>query len=161
MLSSTTDRRIFSNVNVGSGGAVELLERGKQVDPRRYNGEFIDTRHRFRGRDYNVCLRALCVGRVPVAFYPRARPAEEGLSVHAKDTPLDADLLNYLYRALVEPNIDRLSAICAKVAECLGLCFFAHDILPERGTSRLLLCEAGYKFDDMTLRRHLAPNITS
>jgi hypothetical protein len=50
-----------------------------------------------------------------------------------------------------------MESLCEKIANVFGLGFFSHDILPERETGRLLVCETGFKFDDRLYRAHLMP----
>ena len=78
-------------------------------------------------------------------------------SVHNTDTPLDAALLNHLYKQVVVPRSTAISSICTAIAEVLGLGFYSHDILPERSTERVLLCETGFKFYDNLYREHIWP----
>lgn len=149
IVEGVADTRVFSNSRKGTGHAVQLHSPGSQLDPNRYNTEFLDSSHKYAGRSYFVALRAVCVGTTPVAFYVRARRTEENnSSVHNKNTPLDPDVLNHFYRTLVLERKSELTSICELSGKALGLGFFAHDILPERETGKMYVTETGFKFGD-------------
>lgn len=150
------DGPAFSVAVLGSGEPVQLVS-GAALDPRRHNTRFIDTVRSFRGRSYHVCLRAMAVGGTLIATYVRARDVAEGsASVHAVNTPKDADLLNWLYATVVLPRQGELERICRSVERAFGLGFYSHDILPEAATGKLFVCETGFKVDEISLRAHLA-----
>jgi hypothetical protein len=154
----TAATRVFSNETLGAHAPVKVVDAGRSLDLSRYNTELIDTVHEHGGRQYYVALRAMAVGPHCVSIFLRMRPVEQGNpSVHNTDTPLDADLWNSLYRSIVVPQIPQIGSICQQVFGALGFGFYAHDILPERGTGRLLVCETGFKFDDRQYRSHLMP----
>jgi hypothetical protein len=142
---------------MGSHAPVYVVDAGEPLDRDRYNTEWIDTRHSHNGRDYYVALRAMAVGRRCASIILRLRPVEQGdASVHNTDTPLDAELWNALYQRIVIPKTKAIWSICEQISDVLGLGFYAHDILPEHPSGRLLVCETGYKFDNRNLRSHLA-----
>lgn len=147
---------VFSNAAIGSHRPVFLRSPGEPLDADRYNTEFVDTSREHRGRRYFICLRAMAVDETLVSVYVRARRTEEGdPSVHSRDTPVDADLINHFYSELVTPNMARLVDLCRQIGSTLGPGFYAHDILPCSDTRRLLVCETGYKLTDNVYRRHL------
>jgi hypothetical protein len=148
---------VFSNEIVGSNRPV-WLQRSGRLDHSRYNTRYIDAVHEHAGRTYHVCLRAMGVGPTCVAIYVRARALSEGNpSVHTKNTPLDPDLLNHLYTEIVVPRESEIHAICERIGSRFGPGFYSHDIVPERSTGLLYVCETGFKFDDRTWRDRMAP----
>lgn len=148
---------VISNANIDSGAQVTLGV-GVNAPSGSYTTEFIDTTVDFRGHSYFTTVRCLCVGRHIVHSYVRARPTTQNdPSVHAKDTPLDPDLIEYLQKSLVEQHACALEEMAVQIADVLGQGFYSHDILVERGSGRVLLCETGYKFDDMSYTRRIAP----
>ena len=150
--------KVFSNLNMGTHALTHVVAPGLPLDPARYNTEWIDARHEYKGRSYYVALRAMAVGRRCLAVFVRARPVEQGdASVHNTDTPVDADLWNFLYATIAVPQMPAIESLCEKIANVFGLGFFSHDILPESETGRLLVCETGFKFDDRLYRAHLMP----
>jgi hypothetical protein len=151
------DSKVFSNIRIGSHEPTEILEPGRQVDPKRYNTVFINTAHKFRDRSYYASIRALAVSSNLFCAYIRLRPAGAEASVHAADTPLDADLISYFHETLVTANRQKLIELCRQLGGALGRGFYAHDILPCSETGRLYVCESNFKFDDATYRDHLWP----
>lgn len=150
--------KVFSNDNMGSHAPTYLVAPRSPLDQNRYNTEWIDARHEYEGRNYYVALRAMAVGHRCLSVFVRARPVEQGdASVHNTDTPVDADLWNFFYRTIVIPQMPAIELLCEKIANVLKLGFFSHDLLPERETGRLLVCETGFKFDDYLYRTHLMP----
>jgi hypothetical protein len=150
--------KVFSNENMGSHAPAHIVNVGKTLDGSRYNTEWIDTRHNYNGRDYYVVLRAMAVGSRCTSILLRMRPVDDGdASVHNTDTPLNASLWNDLYQRIVVPQSGAIQTICEQIANILGLGFFSHDILPEQHSSRLLVCETGFKFDDYLYRSHFMP----
>lgn len=149
--------QVFSNAQRGSKKEV-IFGAIQNCPPSRYNTVFIDTRHEYKGEVYYVALRANAVGKRLISVYVRARPVADGNpSVHAEDTPLDPELLSYLYNTIVVPHYSRIEAITNTAGEALGLGFFAHDILFDRLSKRFFLCETSFKFDNNVLRSHLWP----
>jgi hypothetical protein len=150
--------RVFSNDNMGSHAPTYVVDAGEPLDRSRYNTEWIDTRHEHNGRHYHVALRAMAVGSRCVSIFLRMRPVEQGdASVHNTDTPLDPVLWNALYRRIVVPHTQAILSVCEQIADVLGIGFYAHDILPEHSSGRLLVCETGFKFDDLQYRSHFMP----
>ena len=148
---------VFSNEIVGSNRPVQLVGSGA-LDPSRYNTRYIDAVHHYQGRAYHVSLRAMAVGPICVAVYVRARAvSERNPSVHNKNTPVDRELLNHLYAEIVEPRQDEIHSICERIGSRLGPGFYAHDIVPERESGLLYVCETGFKFDDHAWRDRMAP----
>jgi hypothetical protein len=148
---------VFSNEIVGSNRPVQL-HGSDALDPSRYNTRYIDAVHHYHGRAYHVSLRAMAVGPTCVAVYVRARPvSERNPSVHNKNTPVDRGLLNHLHAEIVVPRHDEIHSICERIGSRLGPGFYAHDIVPERESGLLYVCETGFKFDDHTWRNRMAP----
>ena len=120
--------------------------------------EFVDTRVNFGSRRYFTSVRLLCVDDVILHAYPRARDDRAGdASVHAHDTPADPALIEHLHESLVQPRSEEFASIARQLHDVLGHGFFAHDVIVESGTGRILVCEGGFKFDDPAYRRHLEP----
>lgn len=154
--SEMSTAKIFSNEAIGSHKPVVVYDVGEPLDDDRYNTTFINTVREYGGKEYYVCLRALAVSDKLVSVYLRARPTEDGdPSVHSRDTPVDAPLINHLYREVATPNIPRIEDLCHRLGRALGPGFYVHDILPCAETGRILVCESGFKFNDGTLRKHL------
>lgn len=148
----------FSADPYGSGRRVMALDVASPEAAGRYNTRLIDTTYEFDGSSYYLSLRAMTVGPVVTSVFARCRPVADGnLSVHNKDTPLDPPLLNHLHEFVVVPARPEIERICALSGKLLASGFYAYDILPERGTGRLHVCELGYKLHDPTLAHHLAP----
>lgn len=151
------DGLMFSNLAQSCSAPVTVVE-ASDCDPTRYNTRFIDTTTEFRGKNYFTSLRIMAVGTEVATVFMRCRPVTDGpVSVHDKDTPLDADLLCFLHERLVGPQMPAIRNMAQKIGSKIGLGFYAHDVLPERGTGKLYLCETGLKFHDWTIRDHLEP----
>jgi hypothetical protein len=148
---------VFSNSLSASHHAVEVLAPGEELDADRFNVDYVDCRHREGGRTYHVCLRALCVGPDVNFVYVRARDVESGgPTVHNLDTPRDLGLINALHDRLVRPNEARVKRIAAQVTHALGFGFFGIDILAA-ADGRLMVCEVGVKFNDVSYETHMYP----
>ena len=148
-LKAVADKPVFSNANASSGAKVKVLEAGEQLDNERYNTEFIDTRQRVNGKEYYTTVRLLCVGPYVTHAFVRARDVSEGdPNVHLKNTPRDARLIKVLEQRLIEPNGAQFSELAERTYDALGPGFYAHDILVEAGSNRVLMCETGFKFND-------------
>lgn len=148
---------VFSHGNVASHGEIELLSQGDAIPDGTFGAEYIDCTHSFDGRDYHVCIRLLCVGPHVNSAFLRARNTQDGNpSVHTRDTPPDPDLINDLTQRLVTPNRWRFSKLAQGVSNSLGFGFFALDVLAARD-GQLLVCEVGYKLDDVLYRSWMAP----
>jgi hypothetical protein len=148
----------FSNEVGTTGAEVRLVADGGALDPARYNTELVDTRRGFRGAEYHTTVRLLCVGSRTVAAWVRARPVDQGSpSVHSRDTPVDPELIEHLHGELVAGRDAEFAALAARIATAIGPGFFAHDLLIDRTTGEILLCETGLKFHDTTYTNHLRP----
>ena len=149
---------VFSNANDASGAPVNLIEAGGALDPARYNTELIDTRHEHEGRFYHVSLRLMSVGRELVQIVPRARDDADGSpSVHARNTPLDPDLIKDILNSLVRDRLEDFRRLSAALGDALGPGFFAHDVLSRRGDGKLFVNETGFKFHNPVSSKHLRP----
>jgi hypothetical protein len=150
--------RVFSNAAIGSRKPTAIIGPGQAIDRDRYNTRFIDTAHEYRGKSYYVSLRTLAVTGDMISAYVRLRPTGEAeASVHNKDTPKDPQLISHFHETLIEANRGRLIQLCEQIGKVLGPGFYAHDILPCRDTGELYVCEAGFKFDDLTYQEALWP----
>jgi hypothetical protein len=153
-----TATKIFSNTTLGTKCATYVLSEHDRLDEDRYNARFIDTTFGHRGQRYYVSLRAMCVGKEVIGVFVRARTVEEAdASVHTGDTPVDSELLNAIYREVAEPRLPAIAGICFKIGQALGPGFYAHDLLPESGSDRVLVSESGFKFDDKVYRTRVEP----
>ncbi|MCM2561410.1 hypothetical protein M8756_06135 [Lutimaribacter sp. EGI FJ00015] len=149
--------KVFSNSLSASHQAVEVLPPGAELDAGRFNVDYVDCRHQEGGQTYHVCLRALCVGPDINFVYVRARDVEHGgPSVHNVDTPQDLGLIRALHDRLVRPNEAHIQRIAAQVSHALGFGFFGIDILAA-ADGRLMVCEVGVKFNDVSYETHMYP----
>jgi hypothetical protein len=118
---------------------------------------FVDTAVAFEGEKYLTTVRLICINERILHAFTRARAASDGnASVHSSNTPLDPNLLEYLHAELVEPHHDAFAQIAAKLHRLIGNGFFVHDLLIERQTGAIMVCESGLKFDDWPYRMRLA-----
>lgn len=146
---------VFSNAPHDSAAPANVVKDLSLVDPERYNTEFIDTRVKVGDREYYTTVRIMCVGREIIHAFVRARDVREGsASVHAKDTPLDAGLINYLQDLLVKPYLDNFRVLAESIELVLGPGFYSHDLLIDKH-GNVFVCEAGLKFSDDTYPGHL------
>ena len=144
-------KKIFSNVRIGCQEQVFIYEDLNELDDDRYNTEFIDTRIQFRNCVYYTTTRLMCIGSQILQIYVRARDASENNpSVHNKDTPLDHELLDFLYKQLVTPRLANYYLLAESIESILGPGFYAHDVLVDNDSDDLILCETGFKFFDRT-----------
>ena len=142
-------KKIFSNVRIGCQEQVFIYEDLKELDDDRYNTEFIDTRIQFRNSVYYTTTRLMCIGSQVLQIYVRARDiSENNPSVHNKDTPLDHELLDFLYKQLVTPRLANYYLLAESIESILGPGFYAHDVLVDNDSDDLILCETGFKFFD-------------
>lgn len=158
MPSLTPRGKVFSNSRQDTGAAVSILDGLEQADADRYNTDFVDTRVIYGGATYYTCVRLLCVGSRIVHAYVRARDVDEGsASVHAVNTPADADLLEFLQRRLVDDRLVEHAELADRIATALGPGFYAHDVLVDREGGPPLLCETGFKFQDPPYANRVSP----
>ena len=153
---ATDDAPVFSNANARSAAPAFVVTAG-HGEPSRYNTRFIDTTVDVGRRRYFTALRLLCVGSTLIHAYVRARPASEEPSVHTTNTPQDPELLETLQHLLVFNNSSKLIDLARKLGDALGPGFYGHDVLVERGTSRLFVCETGWKFEAFSFAARMAP----
>lgn len=145
---------VFSNQVSNAHVPVELVKAADDLDADRYNTDYVDCRHEFRGETWNVCIRAQAVGEQVLFSWIRAGT---GPSVHTRDTPVDPELINHFHQKLIRPNMDQIHEIAKGVKKALGVGLYAHDLLPCARTGRLFLCETNFKFYDGNHRFHMAP----
>lgn len=151
----------FVRSRYGSGNLTEINDGVTDVEQKNdgvIRNQFIDTRIRFANRSFFTTVRLLCVDNTVLHAYPRARDENEGnASVHAKDTPVVPELIEYLHQELILPFEREFKEISEKLHGVLGHGFFVHDLLIESGS--VFLCESGIKFDAMALasRRRFEP----
>lgn len=144
----------FSNEVSNAHVPVQLVGNATELDPDRYNTEYVDCRHEYEGEMWHVCIRAQAVGEQVLFSWVRAGPQP---NVRTRGTPLDAKLLNHFHSKLVVPNTDQIREIASAVKKAVGVGFFAHDILPCAKTGRLFLCETNYKFYEGFYRFYMKP----
>ena len=158
-------KRIFSNVRVGSAEPAFVYDSPDDADEDRYNTEFIDTRVRHGADCYYACVRLMCIGPHLVQVLVRARNVKENNpTVHAKDTPADRALLDRLIEVLVAPQLGDYSLLSRTMAEAMGPGFYSHDVLVEKDSGKLYVCETGFKFyndGQWSLMGHLADRTLS
>lgn len=141
--------RARSGTNLPTKFLAERPEGAAIDDKKAIVNEFIDTTVDWENENFYTSVRLLCINDKIIHKYVRARSCrDQDPSVHASDTPLNSDFLNYLQDTVINPNIDCFAEIAKKIYDALGDGFYAHDILVERSSGRLLVCETGYKFDD-------------
>ena len=145
--------KIFSNTITGTKEAVAVYRPGENMDPRRYNTEFIDTALHYNGNRYYTSIRLMCIGSRICQIYVRISE-DTNPSVHSMDTPLDRDLLEFAYQELVPHNYYKFQRIVKGIESIIGPGFYAHDLLIESQSGDVYLSETGLKFDDDTYLRH-------
>lgn len=151
-----SDAVIFSNAIEGTGSYAFTAASAGEVDNKRYNTEFVDTIRRYGEAEYFTTIRLMCINDRITHHFIRARHTSEGNpSVHAKDTPKNANLINALHREVSEAAENQLERIAEQVYRAFGPGFYAHDILVDTRTNRAIICETGYKFNDRTYQKHL------
>lgn len=143
----------FSNEVSNAHVPVQLVGNAAELDPDRYNTEYVDCRHAFEGELWHVCIRAQAVGGQVLFSWVRAGKEP---SVHTRDTPQDAAMIRHFHEQLVAPNAKRINEIARGVKAALGVGLYAHDILPCAKTGQLFLCETNFKFFDGNHRFHMA-----
>lgn len=150
------DVPVLSLSPTGSDQGVTVAMSIEEADPARYNVELIDTVVEIDGRRYVTVVRLMCVGRTLLGAFPRGRPVDEGMDARGKTTPLDAPMLTALHARIVEPNLGGFRELADQLGGVLGPGFFAHDVLVEAGTERILLAETNFKFMNKSTLDHLA-----
>ena len=155
-LHPNTGEKIFSNTRFGSHDKVLLYESIEDADIERYNTGFIDTRIEFGNAVYFTCIRLICIGTRVLQIYIRARDVNENdPSVHNQDTPKDFELIAHLYDRLIAPRLEEFRAFGSYLGNVLGPGFYVHDVLVDRNSGQLYLCESGFKFYDDTYSEHM------
>ena len=140
--------QVFSNHNTSTGADVSIMAAQSLLNSDRYNTEFIDTKVQIGQEYYYTTIRLMCVGATVTHASVRARSVKEGgASVHGKNTPVNADLLNAVYDAIVVPKRDALNDLAEKISQALGPSFYSHDVLVDSTTGKIYLAETGFKFD--------------
>ncbi len=146
-------REVFVRKRLGSGAPTRRAD-GAQGQPAEDEvaRAFIDTRVDYAGEAYYTSVRVMCCGDAVLHPFPRARPvSDEDPNVKTKNTPLDPDLIEFMHRTLVAPYTEQFATIARQAHEALGHGFCSHDLMIERDTGLIYMCESGFKFDD---RRH-------
>lgn len=159
MPSMTPDRGtpVFSNAATGSSKPAWVVSNLVELDRARYNTAFIDTTLALSGRDYLATLRLMVVGGTVVLSYIGLRPKDlQRPSVHGVTTPRDPSLYNHAYATLFLEREPELRDLAQRLNAALGPGFYHHDLLVERGSGRVYLCEVGYKFDPCAFSDHMA-----
>jgi hypothetical protein len=148
---------VFSISPYGSGTGVKLFDDKSKLDTDNHNTSYIDTRVNFGDQQFHTSVRLLCVGREIVHAFVRARNTKDGSpSVHSRNTPTDPELLEFLHTKLVNPHIAKFQLLAKDVATVLGLGFYVHDLLVEKQTGKIFICETGFKFHDWTYVNHIS-----
>ena len=149
---------VFSNEAASTSKPAWVVSDPEALDETRYNTEFIDTTVTVAGKDYLTTLRLMAVGPTVVLPYLGIRPKDlQRPSVHGVSTPRDAELYNEVYRQLFLDREAELHRLAEQLNRALGPGFYHHDLLIERGSGRILVCEVGYKFDPYAFSEHMAP----
>jgi hypothetical protein len=151
-------KAVFSNAPASTSKPAWVVSDEDALDDTRYNTELIDTTVEFDGRAYLTTLRLMAVGRHVVLPYLGVRHKDlRRPSVHGVTTPRDAGLYNHLFHQLYLDRAEELADLAQRLNRALGPGFYHHDLLIERGTGRILVCEVGYKFDPYAFSEHMAP----
>ena len=151
-------RPVFSNHNNSTGAPVSVLAAQSLLDADRYNTEFIDTKVTIDDEHYYTTIRLMCVGGTVTHASVRARSVRDGsASVHGKNTPVNAALLNAVFDKIVAPRLPALNEMAERISLALGPGFYSHDILVDATTGKIYLAETGYKFDIWDFCRKMAP----
>ena len=147
---------VFSNAMEESGAFAFTAKKQSGLDSSRHNTEFVDTRVLHAGVEYFTTVRLMCINNIITHQFTRARPSSEGNpSVHAKDTPRDADLVNALHHEVCKTAGAQFQKIANQIFDAFGPGFYSHDVLVDRSDGRVFVCETGYKFDDMAYQGHM------
>jgi len=129
----------------------------KPVSDLHIRTQFVDTRIKFNNDEYFVSIRLLCIDNVILHALPRARNARDGdANVHARDTPINSALIEFIHDKLVEPHMEDFSSIADKLFKALGHGFYAHDLLIEKSSGAIFVCESGFKFDSPSYSNRFA-----
>lgn len=148
---------VFSNHNTSTGADVSVLAAQSLLNSERYNTEFIDTRLQIDNEHYHTTIRLMCVGATITHASVRARSVKDGsASVHGKNTPVDASLLNSVYDEIVAPRLPELHDMAEKISQAMGPGFYCHDVLVETATGHIYLAETGFKFDILSFCKRMA-----
>ena len=136
---------------------MELISQEDKVRDGHLATRFIDTTVKYKDNLYYTTVRLMCVNNKIMKILLRARPASQEMpSVHNKDTPKDAGLLIHLNKTLHEPFLYAYQDIADKLHKALGDGYFAHDLLIEKESGKVYICESGCKFFDDTYVKHVA-----
>lgn len=147
---------VFSNAEIGSGKRVIVTAGSEDLAVDRYNTQFIDTQINFGGKTWYTMFRIQAVGGYIHHAYVRARDAaERAPSVHSKDTPANAALIEHLYDNLIAPRRAEIALHTKKMGEILGPGFYAHDMVVCQSTGRMYMVETGFKFNDSPYAAYL------
>ena len=138
---------IFSFSRIGRNRSAYIVDNAGTADDSRYNTEFVNTIVEFKDRSYYTSIRLMCVGPHILKILVRARDsAEQCPECRDHNTPRDRELFQHLHESLVFPNLDSLSSLAEQCESAYGPGFYAHDVLIEQPTARVLLCETELKF---------------
>lgn len=151
-----TGVRTFSNSAEGSGKRIIVTDTPETLDPNRYNTAFIDTRVPFEGRSYYTMFRIQAITRKVLHAYVRARDtSEKAASVHSKDTPANAGLIEMLYDLQIRPRLDEIATFTDRIGRLLGPGSYACDMVVCSTTGQMFMVEAGFKFNDSPYAAYL------
>ncbi len=144
---NTTGRRVFSMRKTGYPNTAIILDSSDEADNENYNTEFIDTRIQFGDKIYYTSVRIMCIGTRAVKFVIRARDcSEQRPEARDANTPLNVDLIRFLYVRLVEKNLKKLLSLTVRAGTAYGPGFYAHDVVIDKDSGDPYLCETELKF---------------
>jgi hypothetical protein len=138
---------VFTNlVNNTSRGSNRIT--AEEADPDRYNTKFIDTGVEYQGKEYRTTVRLIVVGRKIIHSLVGARASNaKNATVHGVNTPINSGLITHLFETQIVARKPELDALADKLDQCLGPGFYHHDLLIEKDTGDIYVCEVGIKFD--------------
>lgn len=149
--------KVFSNHLSGSGKRVIVSSATDSLLDDRYNTDFVDTRIDYGGKTWYTMFRIQAVGQNVHHAYVRARDvAERAPSVHSKDTPANAGLIEYIYDKLIAPRRGDIAEHTRKMGELLGPGFYAHDMIVCRESGKMFMVESGFKFNDSPYANYIS-----
>ncbi len=153
---NTGGKLVFVNQVTDSGKTVEVIS--NDLNPSKYNTEFIDTTFMYNGTEYWTAIRTMCVGQMINEVYVCLREKDmtdpyRSASVHACDSPTFPEIHSEFYRQRVRPIIGEVEKVCQKIGVLLGLGFYSHDMIIDK-VGGLFVCESGFKIDSPKWKKY-------
>ncbi len=149
---------IFQNEISNSGTPVKIIKSKNDFNFKKYNTEFINSTYNYNNNNYYTSIRFVCVKGDIASIQLRFRNVNENNpSVHNKNTPLDADLINSYYYDKVYHRMDEFRKVCSKIGNILGMGFYAHDFILSSDNDKLYLIETMFKAHDRTWFSRINP----